>query len=188
MKKADYSERLAPAGLILLGLMGPELPLIPPTLATLAPGYPPRSGAWPRSVVRTDVPDFVTRANDGWLDLSRKGGLFGDDREFLVAVEIREDDWWWAHVKLAESWDIMGAGSASALGSGFGVPEFAMLSLAGDVIVCGTAGESMIGSVLLNGFRDLTDLRELADWKASWPGTPQRERMAARRWLESIGR
>lgn len=60
-------------------------------------------------------------------------------------------DWWWARVRLAESWDIMGAGSAAALGIGFGAPEFAMLSLAGDVIVCGTAGESSIGTVLVTG-------------------------------------
>jgi hypothetical protein len=186
MNEADYSERLAPAGMILLGLIGLESPLIPPTLATLAPGYPPGSGKWSRSVVGTDVPDFATRANEGWFELSRKGGLFGDDREFLVAVGILEGDWWWAHVKLAESWDIMGAGSAATLGIGFGVPEFAMLSLTGDVIVCGTAGGSTIGAVLVNEFQDLTGLRELADWKASWPGTPQQERIAARRWLESI--
>ncbi|MEV0606235.1 hypothetical protein AB0I61_07705 [Polymorphospora rubra] len=60
-------------------------------------------------------------------------------------------DWWWARVRLAESWDIMGAGSAAALGIGFGAPEFAMLSLAGDVIVCGMTGESSIGTVLVTG-------------------------------------
>jgi hypothetical protein len=185
MNEADYSGRLAPAGMIFLGLMDLESPLVPPTLATLAPGYPPESGTWSRSVVGTDVPGFITRANEGWFELSRKGRLFGDDREFLVAVEILEDDWWWAHVKLAESWDIMGAGSAAALGTGFGEPEFVMLSLAGDVIVCGTAGGFMIGAVLVNDFQDLTGLRELAHWKASWPGASQQERIAARRWLES---
>jgi len=183
----DHPERLAPGGLVFLGLMSPERPLIPPTLATLAPGYPPMSREWPRSVVDRDAPDFVTRANKGRLDLSREGGLFGDDREFLVAVEVHEgeDDWWWARVRLAEPWDIMGAGSASALGSGFGAPEFAMLSTSGEVIVCGTTGESSIGTVLVNGFEDLAGLRELADWKAGWPGTQQQERAAARRWLES---
>lgn len=187
MKNADYAERLAPAGLTHQGLAGLEQPLIPPTLATLAPGYPPRYGAWPRSVVSTGVPNFITKANQGWFDLSREGNLFDDHQEFLVAVEIPEGDWWWAHVKLSGSWDIMGAGSAAALGNGFGVPDFAMLSLTGDVIVCGTAGDSMIGTVLLNRFQDLTGLREFADWKANWPGTPQGERIAARRWLESVG-
>ncbi|GAA0814197.1 hypothetical protein [Spirilliplanes yamanashiensis] len=186
MNKANYSERLAPAGLIFLGLMGRESPLVPPTLAALAPGYPPESGAWPRAVVGTDVPDFIAIANAGWFEISLRGGLVVDDREFLVAVEISEGDWWWAHVKLAECWDMMGAGSAAALGTGFGVPDFAMLSLAGDVIVCGTAGGDMIGAVVVNKFHDLTGLRELADWKAGWPGTPQQERHAARRWLESI--
>ncbi|BCJ68420.1 hypothetical protein [Polymorphospora rubra] len=186
-----HAERLAPGGLVFLGMMSLECPLIPPTLANLAQGYPPTSGKWPRSVVDSDTPDFVARANEGWLDLSREGGLFGDDLEFLVAVEIEVDeevtDWWWARVKLAESWDIMGAGSAAALGVGFGVPEFAMLSLAGDVIVCGTAGESAIGTVRVSGFRDLAGLRKLADWIADWPTTRQQEKAAARRWLESIG-
>lgn len=118
-----------------------------------------------------------------------KGGLFGEDREFLVAVEVHEGegDWWWARVRLAESWEIMGAGSAAALGSGFGAPDFAMLSPTGDVIVCATSGESSIGTVLVNRFRNLVGLRELAEWKADWPGTPRHERAAARRWLESPG-
>ncbi|MFJ5221609.1 hypothetical protein [Streptomyces sp. NPDC088400] len=185
----DHPGRLAPGGLVFLGLMSPEDPLIPPTLATLSPGYPPTSRKWLRSVVDSDTPDFVTRANKGWFDLSSEGGLFGEDREFLVAVEVHEGegDWWWARVRLAESWDIMGAGSAAALGSGFGAPEFAMLSPSGDVIVCGTAGDSSIGTVLVNRFRSLAGLRELADWKSGWPGTPQHERAAARRWLESLG-
>ncbi|MEU9079167.1 hypothetical protein [Kitasatospora sp. NPDC048538] len=184
----EHLERLAPGGLIFLGLMDSECPLIPPTIATLAPGYTSTSGTWPRSVVNSDAPDFVAKANKGWFELSSGGGLFGDAREFLVAVEVHEGegDWWWAHVRLAESWDIMGAGSAAALGTSFGVPEFAMLSFAGDVIVCGTAGESTIGTVLVNGFQKLGGLRELADWKAGWPGTPLQERGAARRWLESI--
>ncbi|MFD9428838.1 MULTISPECIES: hypothetical protein [unclassified Streptomyces] len=183
----DHPARLAPGGLVFLGLMSPENPLIPPTLATLTPGYPPISGKWLRSVVESDTQDFVTRANEGWFDLSRKGGLFGEDREFLIAVEVHEgeDDWWWARVRLAESWDIMGSGSADALGCGFGVPDFAMLSLTGDVIVCGTTGDSSIGTVLVNGFRNLVDLRDLADWKAGWSGTPQYERAAARRWLDN---
>ncbi|WP_329362409.1 hypothetical protein [Streptomyces sp. NBC_01483] len=183
----DHLERLAPGGLIYLEMMDPEHPLIAPTLATRASGYQPASGKWSRSVVDSGAPDFVTMANKGWFDLSREGGLFGAAREFLVATETHEGDWWWARVRLAESWDIMGAGSAAALGSGFGAPEFAMLSLTGDVIVCGTTGDSSIGTVLVNDFRTLTGLRELANWKAEWRGTPQQERSASRRWLESIG-
>ncbi|WP_126639421.1 hypothetical protein [Embleya hyalina] len=180
----DYVERLASSGLVFLRLVSSERPLIPPTLATLASGYLPEE--WPRSIVDSGDPDFVGKANKGWFDLSREGGLFGDDREFLVAVEIHdsEDSWWWAHVRLAEVWDIVGAGSAAALGNDFGAPEFAMLSLTGDVIVCGVTGESSIGTVLVNGFRDLAGLRELADWQAGWLGTPEQERIATRRWLE----
>ncbi|MBO4206121.1 hypothetical protein [Micromonospora echinofusca] len=190
MEQKRHSGRLAAAGLIFLGLVSPERPLIPPALATLAPGYPPKSGTWPRLVVDSDIPDFVTRANNGWLDLCQAGGLFGDDREFLVAIEAHEgeSDWWWAHVRLAESWDVMGAGSAAALGSGFGAPEFVMLSLDGDIIAFGMSGNSSIGVVLVDGFRNIAGLRELAFWKVNSPGTPQQEKVAARRWLESITR
>ncbi|MFF3948061.1 hypothetical protein ACFYYN_24960 [Streptomyces sp. NPDC001902] len=186
VEEMDHPGRLAPAGLVFLGLMAPEHRLIPPTLANAATGYPPAFGDWRRSVVGSDTPDFVDTANKGWFDLSREGGLFGDDREFLVAVEIDEGDHWWARVRLDEPWDIVGAGSAAALGIGFGAPEFAMLSVTGDVIVCGRTGESSIGAVLVNGFSDLAGLRQLAEWKAGWRGTPQQEKAAARRWLESV--
>ncbi|MFG3346156.1 hypothetical protein ACGF1Z_13960 [Streptomyces sp. NPDC048018] len=187
----DHPGRLAPGGLVFLGLVDQEVPLVPPTIATVAADYPPPVGEWARSVVETTAPDFVARANEGWFALARDGGLFGDDREFLVAVEVEgeeeRNDWWWARVRLDAAWDVMGAGAASALGVGPGAPEFAMLSVSGDVIVCGTTGPTSIGTVLVTGFRELAELREFAEWQADWSGTPQRERVTTRRWLNSSG-
>lgn len=184
----DHAGRLTPAGLVFLGLVDPASPLIPPTLANAATGYAPPSGGWRRSVIERDAPDFVATANKGWFDLSREGGLFGDDREFLVAVEVQGGDFWWARVRLDESWDVVGAGSADALGIGFGAPEFVMLSVSGDVIVAGRTGDSSVGTVLVTGFSDVVGLCEHAEWKAGWQGTPQQEKAAIRRWLEAIGR
>ncbi|MEH0576635.1 MULTISPECIES: hypothetical protein [Streptomyces] len=184
-----HAGRLAPAGLVFLGLMDLDLPLIPPALANMATGYQPPSREWPRAVVDRGTPDFVTKANEEWYDLSRQGGLFGDDREFLVAVALHEggNDLWWARVRLAESWDLVGAGSASALGSGFGAPEFTALSVTGDVVAFCSSDTASIGTVLAAGFSDLAGLRDLAEWKAGYPRTPRQEKAAARRWLEFIG-
>ncbi|MFF3844275.1 hypothetical protein [Streptomyces sp. NPDC002328] len=185
----DHAGRLAPAGLVFLGLMDLELPLIPPPLANMATGYKPPSGEWPRSVVGRDTPDFVTKANEGWFELSREGGLFGDDREFLVTAPLQEggNDLWWACVRLADSWDLVGAGSAAGLGSGFGEPEFTALSLTGDVVAFCYSHSSAVGTVLATGFSDLADLRKMAEWTADYPTTPRQEKAAARRWLDSTG-
>ncbi|GAA3390943.1 hypothetical protein [Streptomyces roseoviridis] len=185
----DHAGRLAPAGLVFLGLMGLELPLIPPALANMATGYESASGKWPRSIVDRDTSDFVTKANESWFELLREGNLFGDNGEFLVAVPLEEggNDLWWARVTLAESWDMVGAGSATALGSGFGEPEFTTLSVTGDVAAFCSSRESSVHTVLAAGFSDVPDLRQMADWIAGYPGTPRQEKAAARRWLDATG-
>ncbi|MEV5509363.1 hypothetical protein [Streptomyces orinoci] len=184
-RKTKLAERLAAGGLVFLGMVDPDRPLIPPTLAGMATSYP-ESEKWRTSSVDRDAADCVTRANEGWFDLAREGGLFGDDREFLVAVAISEEDDWWARVRLAETWDVMGAGSANALGNGFGLPAFHMLSLTGDVVVCGMVWQSSIGTYLVSGFEKVKGFRDNAEWKANWARTPRYEALAIRRWLESI--
>lgn len=182
-------QQLAPAGLIFLGLMDLELPLIPPALANMATGYQPPSGKWPSVAVDRDTPDVVTKANESWFELACEGSLFGDDREFLVTVPLQEggNDLWWARVRLAESWDLVGTGSAVSLGSGFGAPEFTALSVTGEVVAFCTSDRSSIRTVLATGFSDLAGLRDLAEWKAGYPMTPRQEKAASRRWLDSIG-
>lgn len=182
----ELSDRLRVAGLIFHEMADQDCPFIPPTLATAAAGYPPPSGQWPTSSVEVGVQDWVAEANKGWYELSRDGGLFSADREFLVAVERHEKEWWWARVGLADTWDVMGAGAAGALGSGFGLPGFAMLSLTGDVIVCGLEWQSSIGAVLVSNFNELQSLREFAEWRAGWQGTTERDQAAIRSWLRGL--
>ncbi|MEV0133334.1 hypothetical protein AB0H83_33330 [Dactylosporangium sp. NPDC050688] len=185
----DDPYRLAAAGLIFLGLVELERPLVPPELATLACGRPLAEGIYPRFVCTDEDPDLVDRANRGWFDLCRAGGLFGDDREFLVAVEIDAElqDWWWARVRLADAWDIAGVGAAGALGTGFGRPEFGMLSVAGDIIVFCTSDPHSISAVLVPGSAVFDGMRKLANWKAEDPRLSPHERATARRWLSSMG-
>ncbi|MCX5306297.1 hypothetical protein OG304_23055 [Streptomyces sp. NBC_00160] len=182
----ELADRLHAAGLIFRGMADLDCPLIPPKLATGAAGYPPPSGRWPVSSVEIDAQDWVVRANKGWFELSRDGGLFSADREFFVAVERQEEEWWWARVGLAETWDVMGAGAAGLLGSGYGVPGFTMLSLAGDVIVCGMEWQTTIGAVLVSHFDEHRKLREYSEWTAGWQGTPEQERVAIRNWLSIL--
>lgn len=184
----DHAGRLAPAGLVFLGLMDLKLPLIPPPLANMATGYQPPSEERPRSDVDRGAPDFIAKANAIWFDLCRGGGIFGDDGEFLVSVALHEggDDFWWARVRLAESWDLVGAGSATALGCGFGEPEFTALSVTGDVAAFCCSTRSSIRTILATGFTEIEDLRNMAEWTAGYPRTPRQEKAATRRWLDSL--
>ncbi|MFE5301901.1 hypothetical protein [Streptomyces sp. NPDC056632] len=184
----DHAGRLTPAGLVFLELMDLELPLIPPPLANMATGYEPPSGEWARSLVDRGTPDFIAKANTSWFDLCHEGGLFGDGREFLVSVALHEggSDLWWARVRLAESWDLVGAGSAAALGSGLGEPEFTALSVTGDVAAFCCSTTSSIRTVVAAGFTEIEDLRAMAEWAAEYPRTPRQEKAAARRWLDSL--
>ncbi|MGW7308490.1 hypothetical protein ACWGI1_23295 [Streptomyces sp. NPDC054835] len=165
-----------------------ELPLIPPPLANMSTGYKPPSGEWPLSAVDRGTPDFITKANASWFELCRERGLFGDDQDFLVTVPLYEggNDLWWARVRLAESWDLVGAGSVASLGSGFGEPEFTALSVTGDVAAFCCSTTSWIRTVVATGFAEIDGLRDMAEWKAGYPRTPRQEKAAARRWLDSL--
>ncbi|GAA2780860.1 hypothetical protein [Streptomyces showdoensis] len=185
----DHAGRLAPAGLVFLELLDLKLPLVPPALANLATGYQQRAGQCSVATVERTEPDFLTKANDSWFELCRAGGLIGDDGEFLVAVPLDEDgrDLWWARVRLAESWDLVGEGSVTALGLGFGSPEFTTLSVKGDVAAFCASHELAVITVVAAGFSSLPDLRKHAEWVASQQRISEQEKAAAGRWLEASG-
>jgi hypothetical protein len=183
----ELAQQLAAGGLELLGLVDRLTPLIPPTLATVAMSYPRESEPRPYSTVEIGAEDLVAQANAGWFRLASEGGLFDASREFLVGV-APSGEWWWAHVRLAQSWDVMGLGSASILGNGEGYPGFIMMSLDGDVIVHGDVWQSEIGSVLTRNPAENQQLREHARWKVESPLTPDYEKTAIHRWLEASGK
>ena len=184
---AELSQQLASGGLELLEMVDPNAPLIPPTLATVAIDYPSESESRPYSAVEIGAADLVARANAGWFRLASEHGLFGADREFLVAVK-QSDQWWWARVRLAESWDVMGRGAAGVLGNGEGYPGFVMMSLDSAVVIRGDVWQTEIGTVLARSPSANEQLRGYALRKAEYPATPEYEKAAILRWLENTDR
>ncbi|MBS2547743.1 hypothetical protein KGQ19_12785 [Catenulispora sp. NL8] len=181
---SELAEQLAAGGLELVELVDPLVPLIPPRLANAATSFPPTAEPVPHSAVELEAPDLVAQANSGWYQLASEGGLFGTDREFLVAVE-QTGEWWWAHVRLAQSWDVMGRGAASILGRGQGHPGFVMLSLDGSVIVVGNVSQSSVGSTLARDPSRNAGLREFAPQLADFPDVSEQEKAAIGRWLQN---
>lgn len=182
MNEAELTASLAAAGLTFLGMVELSAPLMPPTLANLATGYPPE-GELPGGVfVELNDPQLLDKANVGWYECSLDVGLFNQEREFLVAVECEDDLWWWARVKLTEPWDIMGAGAAGALGVRRGLPRFVMMSLDGNSVVCGTDWESSIGCILARP-RLSQRLRDFAEEWSGFDSTSEFDRTATQRWL-----
>jgi hypothetical protein len=58
-----------------------------------------------------------------------------------------------------------------------------MMSVAGDVVVCGMEWQSSIGCVLMREPGRVEQLRDFAKWKAAWSRTSEHERLAIERWL-----
>ncbi|MFC8129030.1 hypothetical protein [Streptomyces sp. NPDC057302] len=200
MRERDAQERefatsLARSGLKYLGMVAPSTPstsptpLIPPNLASFANS----TAAEGREVavsLRIGLPDLPERVNAEWYGLSTEQGLFSAAApEFLLSVpgNVAESPHglWWARVTLEAEWDLAGAGAAAGVtGSGWGYPEFVMLSVAGDVIVRGSTGEEYTDCVALRDPQRIRTLRDLGADMAHWPHLPKPARDAVSRWLE----
>ncbi|MFD7904061.1 hypothetical protein ACFV4G_17650 [Kitasatospora sp. NPDC059747] len=163
--------------------------------------------------VDRDEPDLVARANQGWYELALSCGLFGADREFLLALPVhrfsaraasRHRRKQWRRVRLLERWDLMGAGCSVTVGThelghpqrllgfGPGLPGFAMLSLDGSVTVLGTTEQSGIAfhAVSDPGKTESVRGRLQAAANRAWDpreewsmGAVRAEREEARAWL-----
>ena len=186
MHENELSAALALVGIRLLEVVDPMAPLLPPYLAGIATNYPRPDGGWSAVSVESADPSVIEKANAGWYELCRRGGLFGEDRRFLLGAQLDEGRWGWVRVELDEEWDVMGAGSASVLGIGYGRPGFIMMSLDGAVIVRGTVWETSIGAILTCDPRDIPKFLDFAVWTAGWPQTPDHERAAIERWMSSL--
>jgi len=182
MNEPELAASLAAAGLVYLGMEESCALLLPPTLANLATGYPPE-GEPPGGVsVELSDPRLLEKANAGWYEASLEVGLFNEQREFLVAIDRGDNAWWWARVRLTDTWDIMGVGAAGVLGIRWCLPRFVMTSVDCDVIVCGTDWESSIGCLLARPRRSQR-FRDFAVQWAEYDSTSEFERAATRRWL-----
>ncbi|MEU6994514.1 hypothetical protein ABZ953_28135 [Streptomyces sp. NPDC046465] len=178
VRGAELAHSLAESGLRYLGLADPTAPLLPPCLAFFADAVETGGEEWAVSV-ESDDPDLRESVNHQWYMLGADQGLFQRDApEFLLAVGDGEsatapsDSLRWARVALTVDSDIAGH------------LDFAMLSLDGNVVVRGVAGEKWTDCVLLKAPHRFPALRELGTRMAASPETRQGTREALQRWLE----
>ncbi|MFB8414663.1 hypothetical protein ACFC63_03970 [Streptomyces albidoflavus] len=187
MDKMELKESLFAAGLLVLEKYGDLGGLIPPLITSQAPSCRPEYG---RVDSLGDIDDSMLpeKANAEWYRLSVEAGLFSEaDRQFLVALNPEEGGpSQWICVELQDSWDIMGKGASGPLGSGYGRPEFRMLSLDGSVLSCGTTWESAISAFVLKEPGNSEVLRKFAEWVATGEIGYPAESAAARRWLDGL--
>ncbi|WP_234544743.1 hypothetical protein [Streptomyces shenzhenensis] len=188
MKEAELAALLVDAGLRWCAADGADgtLPVAAAWLATSCR----REDGRRDETVRRDDPRLIGKANDGWFRLVSDYGFLGDDREFLLGVNHADDDavpiLRWARVRLLGEWDIIGAGAATGvLGSAAGRPEFAMLSLDGDVILRGTTWQESIGSLVVPDPHRVQIIRDYVARRSANPRTPAAERAGGESWLRT---
>jgi hypothetical protein len=148
-------------------------------------------------------PDLIGQANRGWYELAVSFGLFGADREFLLALPAHRyhprvdlcQPYVWRRVRLLDDWDVMGAACGirrgrsvlgfddCLLGSRAGRPEFSMLSLDSTVSVVGTTWQGGIGSLAVPDPGDTEPVRRLIDYEASQAEDMRERRLDAMAWL-----
>ncbi|MEY9934588.1 hypothetical protein ABH926_009256 [Catenulispora sp. GP43] len=185
MNAPELAAQLAVAGLRYRSMIDTTVPLLPPTLANLAP-FSPADGEIPGGFqLEFDDPDLVERANTGWHEWCLKRGVFDERRDFLVAVRISDRDYWWARVELDDPWDIMGAGAAGILGIRRGFPRFTMMSLDGTAIISGTDWEIGVGCICALNPQDVPKFRAFVESWADLEPPASFHREAAIRWLEA---
>ncbi|MGW7606102.1 hypothetical protein ACWGKW_02230 [Streptomyces sp. NPDC054766] len=186
MKEAELAASLSDAGLLWCAAEGVSGAL-PVAAAWLATSCRREDGRRDETVDRGD-PRLIEKANDGWFRLVLDYGFLGDDQEFLLGVNYADDGsvpiLRWARVRLLEEWDIMGAGAASGvLGSAAGLPEFAMLSLDGNVVLRGTTWQKSIGSLAVPNPHRVNIIRDYVARRSANSRTPATERAEGEAWL-----
>jgi hypothetical protein len=188
VEEAEFAASLLDAGLqwCAAEAVGGALPVAAAWLATSCR----REDGRRDETVRRDDPQLIEKANDGWFRLARDHGFLGEDREFLLGVNHADDEsvpiLRWARVRLLQEWDIMGAGAATGiLGSAAGLPEFAMLSLDGNVILRGTVWQESIGSLLVPDPHRVKIIRDYVERRSANPRTPAAERAEGEAWLRT---
>lgn len=182
----ELKDSFAAAGFLVLEECGDLGRLIPSIVTGQAPSCPPEDGRI-ESLVDIKDPLLLEKANAEWYRLSLEAGLFTEaDRRFLVAITAEEGGpSQWICVELQDSWDIMGRGASSLLGSGYCRPEFRMLSLDGAVLSCGTTWQSEVSVFVLKSPNRSQVLRKFAEWVATGDIGHPAESFAARRWLDN---
>ncbi|WP_407937050.1 hypothetical protein [Kineosporia babensis] len=145
MTDHDIAADLTAAGLQFIERLTIEFADLLPPLESPASCHPTehnhgRFDSSPDKTAQVDDPDGTAKINAGWWQMADEFGLLDESREFALAVDVSdmgsvESEYVWVRVRLAETWDIAGSGSA-VLRGWFGthftdryLPEFTMHSL-----------------------------------------------------------
>ncbi|MFJ8852807.1 hypothetical protein [Streptomyces sp. NPDC102437] len=147
MRMETLAGELAASGLTLLG-GEPVLATCPPEAATLASACGPEHGRIDE-VVDLKRPNALQDVNAAWHRLATRFGLFGEQGEFLLFVNLGGDgdsDFSWVRVKLRGGWNMAGATEGTI--NGPASDGLLTMSPRGGVIIEGTTYEDGMASVL----------------------------------------
>jgi hypothetical protein len=184
---SERLRRLSSAGIEAIEIWRPgEIPVTPVEVVWAATGCGPDSGRLDRPVDDSD-PDRIRKGNAAWLELARQFSLFDDEGSFLLAVPTEKDTGGfgaWFRVRLAGRWDLVGRGAeARVLGGGWGVPEFWMHSIDGEVLLGASWFESCFNVIAIPEPYSVGVLRRQAEILLEESAGAIEDRKVIRPWL-----
>ncbi|MEU1021415.1 hypothetical protein ABZ366_04740 [Streptomyces sp. NPDC005904] len=167
MPHTETAAALEPAGLLLVERIVGDVRLPPLPLGHSPASARPEHGRFdsrPDEVADVDEPRMAEKVNAGWYRMAVEYGLFGEEREFFLAVDFsapEEEDLTgehrgWARVRLLDEWDfvrsevpMLRSALAGLLTDRF-VPEFTAVSLDGRVLLNTTVwGSGKVSTIAL---------------------------------------
>jgi hypothetical protein len=184
---SERLRRLSSAGIEAIEIWrSGEFPVTPIELVWAATGCGPDSGRVDRAFDDAD-PDRISKGNAAWLEMAGQYSLFDSEGSFLLATDTagepgRYDEW--LRVRLTSPWDLMGRGAeARVLGGGWGVPEFWMHSIDGEVLLGASWFETCFSVIAIPRPYSAGVLRGQAELFLTEPEHSDRTRATLRRWL-----
>jgi hypothetical protein len=163
-------------------------PVVCPTEAAVISACTPKDGRIDELVNLSD-PDARNQVNDAFLRLASRYGLFGENGDFLLTVNLKRDgigiDIQWIRVRLADSWDMSGRYSRTICGPSR--DGFLAMSLDGEVMISATTYEGNLGSVIaLPAPYRAAPIRRAVGYLLDSERIPDEEKAAMRTWLLNL--
>ncbi|WIM96183.1 hypothetical protein ACTOB_008351 [Actinoplanes oblitus] len=185
----DFSERLrrlSSAGIEVIELFSADDGRVTPvSVASAVTSCGADSGRVDRAIDDAD-PDRIVEGNAAWAELAQQFSLSGSDGTFLLAIDTaggEDSSYEWFRVRLTDQWDLMGRGAAEGvLGGGWGIPEFRMHSLDGEVLLAASWYETCFSVLAVPRPYRAAVLRGEAEYLLTRRPSAGREALL-RRWL-----
>ncbi|WRZ95652.1 hypothetical protein OHB54_45655 [Streptomyces sp. NBC_01007] len=137
-------------------------------------------------VVEYGSPDPLQEVDDAWFGLASRFGLFGESGEFLLMVNLHDDepydsDLYWARVRLQEQWTV--AGSNRETINGPALDGLATMSPTGDVIIVGTKNQKDLSVLAVPRPHRASAIRKFAQFMLRNGELTTDEADNVKRWL-----